>query len=152
MPPPLPPTHASASLLHASSTRFFSSRKPQRRQLLASNGHRGAMGKKHRGGSQQPQQAKQGKKKHQGKASTTTCSYVQVLSPGQDVYGGEAPASVLLFFDKRRYLFNCAEGFQRLCVEHKVRSKMYPISRALLHLPYAKWSCFCAGIDSNDPY
>jgi len=78
------------------------------------------MGKKNKG--QQHQQNPPGKKQRPGsKASSTTCSYIQVLSPGQDVYGGLAPASVLLFFDKRRYLFNCGEGFQRLCVEQKVR-------------------------------
>ena len=29
--------------------------------------------------------------------------------------------SVLLFFDRQRYLFNAGEGFQRFCVEHRVR-------------------------------
>ena len=29
--------------------------------------------------------------------------------------------SVLLFFDRQRYLFNAGEGFQRYCVEHRVK-------------------------------
>ncbi|XP_031628749.1 ribonuclease Z, mitochondrial [Contarinia nasturtii] len=32
-----------------------------------------------------------------------------------------APASVYLFTDQSRYLFNCGEGFQRLANEHKVK-------------------------------
>ena len=33
--------------------------------------------------------------------------------------------SALLFFDRQRYLFNAGEGFQRFCVEHKLKlSKM----------------------------
>jgi ribonuclease Z len=29
--------------------------------------------------------------------------------------------SVLLFFDRQRYLFNAGEGFQRFCVEHRIK-------------------------------
>jgi len=45
-------------------------------------------------------------------------SYFQVLLPGQP---GGMPA-VLLFFDDRRYLFNCPETTQRFAAENKVRS------------------------------
>lgn len=34
---------------------------------------------------------------------------------------GTASASVLLFFDKERYLFNAGEGLQRLMREYKQR-------------------------------
>jgi ribonuclease Z len=48
----------------------------------------------------------------------STC-YVQVLGVGTDV--GDGVPSVFLFFDNRRYLFNCGEGFQRFCLEHKIK-------------------------------
>jgi len=33
----------------------------------------------------------------------------------------DSSPSVLLFFDNKRYLFNCGEGTQRFCTEYKVR-------------------------------
>lgn len=33
---------------------------------------------------------------------------------------GVAAPSVMLFFEKRRYLFNCSEGFQRYIMEHRI--------------------------------
>jgi len=51
-------------------------------------------------------------------AINTSC-YVQVLGVGSDT--GCAVPSALLFFDRQRYLFNVGEGFQRFCVEHKVK-------------------------------
>lgn len=44
-------------------------------------------------------------------------SYVQVLGTGIT----DAPPSVFLFTDKRRYLFNCGEGSQRFASEHRIR-------------------------------
>ena len=35
--------------------------------------------------------------------------------------GGEVPPSLLLYTDSQRYLFNCGENLQRLCLEHKIR-------------------------------
>lgn len=52
-------------------------------------------------------------------ASTNTSCFVQVLGVGTDT--GCTVPSALLFFDRYRYLFNAGEGFQRFCVEHKVK-------------------------------
>jgi ribonuclease Z len=43
--------------------------------------------------------------------------YLQIL--GTDT--GDTTPSLLLFFDQQSYLFNCGEGTQRFCTEHKVR-------------------------------
>lgn len=51
-------------------------------------------------------------------AANTSC-YVQILGVGTDT--GCTVPSALLFFDRQRYLFNAGEGFQRFCVEHRVR-------------------------------
>eukprot|EP00891_Asterochloris_glomerata_P007557 jgi/Astpho2/7557/Aster-x0775 len=52
-------------------------------------------------------------------ASTNSSCYLQILGNGMDT--GDTLPSVLLFFDKHRYLFNAGEGFQRYCVEHRHR-------------------------------
>ena len=44
---------------------------------------------------------------------------VQVLGLGTDT--GDSAPSVLLFFDHYRFLFNAGEGFQRFCVQHRIR-------------------------------
>jgi ribonuclease Z len=54
-----------------------------------------------------------------GAAPVHTSAHVQLLGLGLD--GSGAVPSVLLFFDKTRFLFNAGEGFQRFCVEHKLR-------------------------------
>ncbi|GAB4820364.1 hypothetical protein N2152v2_007410 [Parachlorella kessleri] len=51
--------------------------------------------------------------------SQNTSCFVQVLGVGTDT--GVTVPSVLLFFDRQRYLFNVGEGFQRFCVDHKVK-------------------------------
>lgn len=33
----------------------------------------------------------------------------------------ETTPSLMLFFDSKRYLFNCGEGLQRLSTEHHIR-------------------------------
>lgn len=43
--------------------------------------------------------------------------FVQVL--GADT--GDSTPTLLVFFDSKRYLFNCGEGTQRFCTEHRVR-------------------------------
>ena len=43
----------------------------------------------------------------------------QVLGLGLDT--GDTAPSVLLFFDNLRFLFNVGEGFQRFCVQHRVK-------------------------------
>ena len=43
----------------------------------------------------------------------------QVLGLGMDT--GDTTPSVLLFFDNLRFLFNVGEGFQRFCVQHRVK-------------------------------
>eukprot|EP00871_Galdieria_phlegrea_P001110 jgi/Galph1/19/GphlegSOOS_G4862.1 len=42
--------------------------------------------------------------------------HLQVLGSGHENIG----PSILLFFDDKRYLFNCGEGIQRLCSEYSV--------------------------------
>ncbi|KAK9709421.1 hypothetical protein K7432_009066 [Basidiobolus ranarum] len=44
-------------------------------------------------------------------------SYIQILGTSTV----DATPSVVVHFDSQRYLFNCGEGTQRLCVEKKVR-------------------------------
>ncbi len=43
----------------------------------------------------------------------------QVLGVGSDT--GASVPSALLFFDRQRFLFNAGEGFQRFCVEHRIK-------------------------------
>ncbi|GAB2293508.1 tRNAse Z trz4, mitochondrial [Dionaea muscipula] len=50
---------------------------------------------------------------------TNTICYVQVLGTGMDTQ--DTSPSVLLFFDKQRYLFNAGEGLQRFFTEHKIK-------------------------------
>ena len=44
-------------------------------------------------------------------------SYIQVLGSAT----GDSGPTILLWLDKKRYLFNCSEGTQRFCSEHRVR-------------------------------
>lgn len=53
----------------------------------------------------------------QGNANTQ--AYIQVLGLGTDT--GDSAPSALLFFDHHRFLFNVGEGFQRFCIQHKIR-------------------------------
>ncbi|CAI9114176.1 OLC1v1014835C1 [Oldenlandia corymbosa var. corymbosa] len=48
-----------------------------------------------------------------------TISYVQILGTGMDTQ--DTSPSVLLFFDKQRFIFNAGEGLQRYCTEHKIK-------------------------------
>lgn len=48
-----------------------------------------------------------------------TISYVQILGTGMDTQ--DTSSSVLLFFDKQRFIFNAGEGLQRFCTEHKIK-------------------------------
>uniref|UniRef100_A0A7C9A5Q2 ribonuclease Z n=1 Tax=Opuntia streptacantha TaxID=393608 RepID=A0A7C9A5Q2_OPUST len=48
----------------------------------------------------------------------STC-YVQILGTGMDTQ--DTSPSVLLFFDKKRFIFNAGEGLQRFCTEHKIK-------------------------------
>ena len=34
---------------------------------------------------------------------------------------GDSTPMIWFFFDNKRYLVNCGEGFQRLCTEHTIR-------------------------------
>ena len=61
-------------------------------------------------------------------------SYIQILGAGAIDGGGPA---VLVFFDEERYLFNCGEGLQRFCGEHKV--KLGRLSHILLSR--LDWDC-----------
>ncbi|KAF5739168.1 zinc phosphodiesterase ELAC protein 2 [Tripterygium wilfordii] len=48
-----------------------------------------------------------------------TIAYVQILGTGLDTQ--DTSPSVLLFFDKQRFIFNAGEGLQRFCTEHKIK-------------------------------
>lgn len=48
-----------------------------------------------------------------------TLCYVQILGTGMDTQ--DTSPSVLLFFDKQRFIFNAGEGLQRFCTEHKIK-------------------------------
>ncbi|XP_060176784.1 tRNAse Z TRZ4, mitochondrial-like isoform X2 [Lycium barbarum] len=48
-----------------------------------------------------------------------TEAYVQILGTGMDTH--ETSPSVLLFFNKERFIFNAGEGLQRFCTEHKIK-------------------------------
>ncbi|KAM5579119.1 tRNase Z TRZ3, mitochondrial [Rosa sericea] len=50
---------------------------------------------------------------------TNTIAYVQFLGTGMDTL--DTSPSVLLFFDKQRFIFNAGEGLQRFCTEHKIK-------------------------------
>ncbi|VVB00491.1 unnamed protein product [Arabis nemorensis] len=50
---------------------------------------------------------------------TNTIAYVQILGTGMDTQ--DTSSSVLLFFDKQRFIFNAGEGLQRFCTEHKIK-------------------------------
>ncbi|KAM7255736.1 hypothetical protein ACFE04_008634 [Oxalis oulophora] len=50
---------------------------------------------------------------------TNTIAYVQILGTGMDTH--DTSPSVLLFFDKQRFIFNAGEGLQRFCTEHKIK-------------------------------
>ncbi|KAF5932057.1 hypothetical protein HYC85_028228 [Camellia sinensis] len=50
--------------------------------------------------------------------SNTIC-YVQIMGTGMDTQ--DTSPSVLLFFDKQRFIFNAGEGLQRFCTEHKIK-------------------------------
>jgi len=61
--------------------------------------------------------------------------YLQILATDSI----DSSACIALFTDSHRFLFNCGEGIQRLCVEHKVRlSKI----RALLFTDFSPQNCF----------
>jgi ribonuclease Z len=44
-------------------------------------------------------------------------AYIQII--GQN--SPEGPPSLIVHYDQQRYLFNCREGTQRLCVQEKAR-------------------------------
>ncbi|XP_058180821.1 tRNase Z TRZ3, mitochondrial [Rhododendron vialii] len=48
-----------------------------------------------------------------------TICYVQIMGTGMDTQ--DTSPSVLLFFDKQRFIFNAGEGLQRFCIEHKIK-------------------------------
>nr|XP_043614510.1 tRNase Z TRZ3, mitochondrial [Erigeron canadensis] len=48
-----------------------------------------------------------------------TISYLQILGTGMDTQ--DTSPSVLLFFDKQRFIFNAGEGLQRFCTEHRIK-------------------------------
>uniref|UniRef100_A0A803MN56 ribonuclease Z n=1 Tax=Chenopodium quinoa TaxID=63459 RepID=A0A803MN56_CHEQI len=48
-----------------------------------------------------------------------TICYVQILGTGMDTQ--DKSPSVLLFFDKQRFIFNAGEGLQRYCTEHRIK-------------------------------
>ncbi|KAF9101300.1 hypothetical protein BGX29_005816 [Mortierella sp. GBA35] len=60
-------------------------------------------------------------------------AYLQVLSAGT----ADCPPSIILHFDSQRYMINCGEGTQRLCMQNRVRfSKMKTMLFTRTH-----WDC-----------
>lgn len=60
-------------------------------------------------------------------------AYIQVI--GQN--SPEGPPSLIVHYDSQRYLFNCREGTQRLCVQEKARlSKLSSV-----FLTRVDWEC-----------
>ncbi|KAI5055052.1 hypothetical protein GOP47_0030197 [Adiantum capillus-veneris] len=49
----------------------------------------------------------------------STISYMQIFGTGFDT--GDTVPTVLLFFDRRRFIFNVGEGLHRFCMEHKFK-------------------------------
>lgn len=43
--------------------------------------------------------------------------HLRILGSG----GGDLSPSILLHFDQKSYLFNCGEGTQRFCIQHKIK-------------------------------
>ncbi|KAG0050666.1 Zinc phosphodiesterase ELAC protein 2 [Gryganskiella cystojenkinii] len=61
-------------------------------------------------------------------------AYLQILSTGT----ADCPPSIVLHFDSQRYMINCGEGIQRLCLESKFR---YGKLKTIL-LTRNHWDCF----------
>ena len=61
-------------------------------------------------------------------------AYLQILSTGT----ADCPPSIVLHFDSQRYMINCGEGIQRLCLESKFR---YGKLKTVL-LTRNHWDCF----------
>lgn len=60
-------------------------------------------------------------------------SHVQFLGQSSP----EGPPTLIIHYDKHRYMFNCREGTQRLCVEERVRlSKLNSI-----FFTRVQWDC-----------
>ncbi|KAL1118950.1 hypothetical protein V6Z11_D01G070400 [Gossypium hirsutum] len=57
--------------------------------------------------------------KHHTANSTNTTAYIQILGVGMDTH--DTMPSILLFFDRQRFIFNAGEGLQRFCAEHKIK-------------------------------
>lgn len=67
-----------------------------------------------------PQGGAMGKaRKAASQGNANTQAYIQVLGLGTDT--GDSVPSALLFFDHHRFLFNIGEGFQRFCIQHKIK-------------------------------
>ena len=65
--------------------------------------------------------------------------YAQIVGLGTDTDGKDTAPSVLLFTDKKRYCFNVGEGFQRFCVEHKLKmSRDEALEKAIEAVEYGK--------------
>ncbi|CAB4307010.1 unnamed protein product [Prunus armeniaca] len=46
-------------------------------------------------------------------------AFDKLLGTGMDTQ--DTSPSVLLFFDKQRFIFNAGKGLQRFCTEHKIK-------------------------------
>ncbi|KAK8527370.1 hypothetical protein V6N13_085203 [Hibiscus sabdariffa] len=58
-------------------------------------------------------------KHHTANSTSSTTAYIQILGIGMDTH--DTMPSILLFFDKQRFIFNAGEGLQRFCTEHKIK-------------------------------
>lgn len=63
----------------------------------------------------------------------TMKAYIQFLGHSSP----EGPPSIMVHYDSQRYMFNCREGTQRLCVEEKVKwAKLKDI-----YMTRVTWDC-----------
>ncbi|GMJ05211.1 tRNAse Z4 [Hibiscus trionum] len=58
-------------------------------------------------------------KHHNANSTSSTTAFIQILGIGMDTH--DTVPSILLFFDKQRFIFNAGEGLQRFCTEHKIK-------------------------------
>lgn len=67
-------------------------------------------------------------------------AYIQII--GQN--SPEGPPSLIVHYDDQRYLFNCREGTQRLCVQEKARLA----KTSNVFLSRLSWDCL-GGLPGN---
>ncbi|XP_040574046.1 ribonuclease Z, mitochondrial [Lepeophtheirus salmonis] len=95
---------------------------------------------------------KKSRRNEVGQKTEASLVFFQVICPGLPGY----PGSLFLSTNNKRYLFNCSEGTQRLCVEHCVSRSLASLEH--IFLTQKSWRCMgglggmCLAIkDSGSP-